>query len=115
MLQHGDARPHVARICAQFLKAENIPALPWPACSPDMSPIEHVWDSLDRRIRQRVPVSADLQQLQTAVEEEWSNIPEAINLVEADVVPDTDWFPVFRVHRKSWIFEFSHGDRRMET
>ncbi len=27
MLQHDNARPHVARICAQFLKAENIPML----------------------------------------------------------------------------------------
>ncbi len=30
--------------------------------SPDMSPIEHVWDALDRRIRQRVPVPANIQQ-----------------------------------------------------
>ena len=29
----------------QFL--ENIPVLAWPACSPDMSPTEHVWDALD--------------------------------------------------------------------
>ncbi len=50
-LQHDNARPHVARICTQFLEAENIPVLAWPAYSPDMSPIEHVWDALDRRIR----------------------------------------------------------------
>ncbi len=47
MLQHDNARPHVARICTQFLEAENIPVLAWPAYSPDMSPIEHVWDALD--------------------------------------------------------------------
>ncbi len=58
MLQHDNARPHVVRICTQFLDAENIPVLAWPAYSPDMSPIEHVWDALDWRIRQRVPVSA---------------------------------------------------------
>ncbi len=51
-----NALPHVARICTQFLEAENIPVLAWPAYSPEMSPIEHVWDALDRRIRQRVPV-----------------------------------------------------------
>ncbi len=43
MLQHDNARPHVARICTQFLEAENIPVLAWPAYSQDMSPIEHVW------------------------------------------------------------------------
>ncbi len=36
MLQHDNARPHVARICTQFLEAENIPVLAWPAYSPDI-------------------------------------------------------------------------------
>ncbi len=49
----------------------------WPAYSPDMSPIEHVWYALDRRIWQRVPVPANIQQLHTAIEEEWTNIPQA--------------------------------------
>ncbi len=62
MLQHDNAHAslHVARICIQFLEAENIPVLAWPAYSPDMSPIEHVWDALDRRIQQRVPVAANI-------------------------------------------------------
>ncbi len=77
MLQHDNARPHVARICTQFLEVENIPVLAWPAYSPDMSPIEHVWDALDRHIRQRVLVPANIQQLRTAIEEEWTNIPQA--------------------------------------
>ncbi len=85
MLQHDNARPHVA----------------WPAYSPDMSPIEHVWDALDRHIRQRVPVPANIQQLRTAIEEEWTNIPQATinNLINSMrrrwqmvVTPDTDWF-----------------------
>ncbi len=42
-----------------------------------MSPIEHVWDALDQRIRQRFPVPANIQQLRTAIEEEWTNIPQA--------------------------------------
>ncbi len=58
MLRHDNARPHVARICTLFLEAENIPAY-----SLDMSPIEHVGDALDRRIRQCVPVPANIQQL----------------------------------------------------
>lgn len=77
MFQQDNARPHVARICTQFLEAENVPVLAWPAYSPDMSPIEHVWDVLDRRIRQRVPVPTNIQQLRTAIEEEWTNIPQA--------------------------------------
>ncbi len=35
MLQQDNARPHVARICTQFLEAENIPVHSWPAHSPE--------------------------------------------------------------------------------
>ena len=75
MFQNDNAWPHVARICTQFLEAESIPVFPWPANSPDMSPIEHVRDALDRRVRQRVPVPTNIQPLRTAIEEEWDNIP----------------------------------------
>uniref|UniRef100_A0AAY5KQ81 Tc1-like transposase DDE domain-containing protein n=1 Tax=Esox lucius TaxID=8010 RepID=A0AAY5KQ81_ESOLU len=77
MFQHDNARPHVARIRTQFLEAENIPVLAWPAYVPDMSPIEHVWDDLDQRIQQCVPGPANIQQRCTAIEEEWNNIPQA--------------------------------------
>ncbi len=52
-LQHDNPRPHVARISTQFLEAENIPVLAWPAYSADMSHIEHIWDALDWRILKR--------------------------------------------------------------
>uniref|UniRef100_A0A672M6Z5 Tc1-like transposase DDE domain-containing protein n=1 Tax=Sinocyclocheilus grahami TaxID=75366 RepID=A0A672M6Z5_SINGR len=74
---HTALRAHLHLICTQFLEAENIPVLAWPAYSPDMSPIEHVWDALDRRIRQSVPVAANIQQFRTAIEEEWTNILQA--------------------------------------
>ncbi len=77
MLQHDNTRHHAARICTQFLEAESIPVLAWPAYSPDMPPIEHVWDALDQRIRQRVPVPDNIQQLHTDIEEEWTNIAQA--------------------------------------
>jgi hypothetical protein len=35
-----------------------------------MSPIEPVWDGLDLRVRQCVPVPDNIQQLRTAMEEE---------------------------------------------
>ena len=57
-----------------YLEAEHVPVLPH---SPDMSPIEHVWDALDRLVRQHVPVPANIQQLHTAIEDEWDTIPQA--------------------------------------
>lgn len=72
--QHDNARCHVARICRDFLQQQNVAVLPWPALSPDLSPIEHLWDNLDRRIRGRNPQT--LQDLSTIIVQEWNAIPQ---------------------------------------
>ena len=73
--QHNNARPHVARATRDFLQANNIGVLPWPACSPDCNPIEHAWDYLGRRLRRRQPQPANVQQLTAALHQEWGRIP----------------------------------------
>ena len=46
--QHDNARPHVARVCQDFLANNNIVPLDWPPYSPDLSPIEHLWDKIKK-------------------------------------------------------------------
>ena len=48
-----------------------------PAKSPDLNPIEHVWDSLDRRLRPRRNPPANVTELRQALILEWNNIQQA--------------------------------------
>ena len=81
--QHDNARRHVARVCQDFLANNNIVPLDWPPYSPDLFPIEHLWDELDRRVRRRRNTPNTLGQLRIALLEEWENIPmRKINALE---------------------------------
>ena len=51
ILMYDNARPHVARICRQFLNINNAYILPWPAVSQAMNLIEHICDYLGRKVR----------------------------------------------------------------
>ena len=76
LFQQDNARPHTARVTMAFLANENINVLPWPSKSPDLNPIEHLWDQLDRRVRQRQQVPRTLRELAAALQEEWRRIPQ---------------------------------------
>ena len=77
ILTHDNARPHVARICRQFLNRNNVNVLPWPAVSPDMNPTEHIRDYLGRKVRDRGNVH-NLRDLKNALIQEWNNIPNVV-------------------------------------
>ena len=53
IFQQDNARPHVARVCKDFLDNHSINPLDWPPYSPYLSPIEHLRDKMDRRVRGR--------------------------------------------------------------
>jgi transposase len=48
----------------------------WPAKSPDLNPIEHAWDILQRWISNRQNQPNTLQELADALVDEWSRIPQ---------------------------------------
>ena len=53
--QDDNARAHRAHVVLNHLQTRGIQSLPWTAMSPDLSPIEHVWDILGRRLQGQLP------------------------------------------------------------
>ncbi|GFX50534.1 DDE_3 domain-containing protein [Trichonephila clavipes] len=70
IFQQDNARPHTARVSQDFL--HHFQTLPWPVCSPDLSPVEHVWDHLKRQM----PSCHSVQDLELAVQDLWAHLPQ---------------------------------------
>ncbi|KAJ8894329.1 hypothetical protein PR048_006950 [Dryococelus australis] len=69
----------------QWYADNNVRRLDWPAQIPDLNPIEHLWDELDRRARARQARPKSIAQLMEWLQEEWRRIPVDIlqTLVES--------------------------------
>uniref|UniRef100_A0A674PDQ2 Transposase Tc1-like domain-containing protein n=1 Tax=Takifugu rubripes TaxID=31033 RepID=A0A674PDQ2_TAKRU len=76
LLMHDNARPHVARVCRQYLEDEGIETIEWPSRSPDLNPIEHLWDIMFRSIRRRQVAPQTVQQLRDAITQIWEEMPQ---------------------------------------
>lgn len=72
-LMHDNARPHTAAVTRRFLANNNVNVLDWPANSPDLNPIEHIWDELGRRARQNHVINT-VRDLSAALQVEWNNL-----------------------------------------
>ena len=76
IFRQDNARPHVARIVHAFFQRRRVSLLPWPARSPDMSPIEHFWDMVGRRLNRQGPPAPTLDSLWTRIQTAWRDIPQ---------------------------------------
>jgi transposase len=63
------------------------------AMSPDLNPIEHMWDMLGRRIHAREPPVQNIHQLEAALHREWQQLSQQDILISR-----TQWWPVRTLH-----------------
>ncbi|GFU01886.1 transposable element Tcb1 transposase [Trichonephila clavipes] len=88
-LQHHDGRIRVwrhrgERMLKSFIMNHHtgtapgimIELLPWPARSPDLSPIEKMWFMVAQRLTQITPPAATPDQLWKDVEAAWAAVPQ---------------------------------------
>ena len=75
--QQDNDRAHVARLSIAFLQQNNVDVLRWPPYSPDLSPIEHLWDILDSCVRRLPQQPTMLLAPREALIQDWNAIPQA--------------------------------------
>ncbi|GFW92484.1 transposable element Tcb2 transposase [Trichonephila clavipes] len=69
------------------IKAQHMQLLPWPAYSPDMSPIEHVGDLVGRRLVHDPRPAASKDELLRHIHVIWNSLPQADIQALFDSIP----------------------------
>ncbi|KAK7092071.1 hypothetical protein V1264_009676 [Littorina saxatilis] len=85
ILQDDNAPPHRSAAVNTFIQQARVNRMLWPANSPDLNPIDHMWDELCRRVQQHHPPPANLGQLLKWLQQEWNGVPRAFicNLIHS--------------------------------
>ncbi|KAJ8868922.1 hypothetical protein PR048_030463 [Dryococelus australis] len=82
--QQENARPHGARNVQVFFNERRVPLLPWPARSPEMSPLK---DMVGRPLVHHGPPATTVDAVWTRIQTVWREIPQEHIQVLFDSVP----------------------------
>ncbi|GIY45119.1 transposable element Tc3 transposase [Caerostris darwini] len=78
---------HRSVLVDDFLETKNIQRMLWPANSPDLNPIELVWDMLGRQIAALSHPPSSVTELKRALQEAWNRLsPQLIHHLIASMV-----------------------------
>ena len=86
VFQHDNDPKHTAGIVKDWLREKNIETLKWPPWSPDLNPIEHLWDELERRMKKHHP--SNREELKEMLLKEWNSIGTDVTEKLVDSVPN---------------------------
>jgi hypothetical protein len=66
---------HKARSIQKWFVKIGVEELDWPAQSPDLNPIKHIWDELKLRLQPRPNHPTSVSNLTNALVAEWKQVP----------------------------------------
>ncbi len=71
VFQQDNASIHTANETLEFFEEQNINKMEWPAKSPDLNPIENVWELLVRRVYDGGRQFSTIEELKRAILHHW--------------------------------------------
>ena len=63
VFQQDNDPKHTSRIARRWFEDNEVSALQWPAQSPDLNPIEHLWARLKQRLAKTKPAPTNIDEL----------------------------------------------------
>ncbi|GFX00009.1 transposable element Tcb2 transposase [Trichonephila clavipes] len=75
ILMDDNARPHRARIVEEYLEVHGLERMEWPARSPDLNPIGHLWFYLGREVAALNNPPRSLHELKQGLLCVWTSLP----------------------------------------
>ena len=82
---HDNDPKHTSALIKDWLKEQKIRTLSWPSSLPNLNPIEHLWDELERRVKKHQ--LKNIQQLQVLLKDEWNQIEPTVFQKLVDSLP----------------------------
>ena len=76
--QQDNDPKHTLQKAQKWFEDNNIQVLSWPAQSPDLNPIEHLWDHLKRQLQKYETSHCGAHELWDRLVEEWNEIPPEV-------------------------------------